>query len=315
MKQIKKGEIFLPALLCTLLWGSAFPSVKSGYELFGIGDNVYSKLYFAGWRFMLAGVAVLAVYAVICRGDRKRMIPRTSLWKGILLLGLTQTTLQYVFFYIGLSHTTGVKGSVLTATTTFLAVAFSHFLFPNDRITFGKALGCLIGFAGVIMISTSSVDALGGAFKLTGEGFMLISSAAAAGGAIISKVIAKGESPMMITGWQLFFGGAVLLIAGTLGGGRFAEASPKAFALLGYLIFLSAAAFSIWTWLLKKHSVGHVTVYNFLVPVFGSLMSGVILHETVFTMRNLASLVMVCAGIVLVNREKQLKENKAKGEE
>ena len=125
MNAIKQGGIFLPALLCTLLWGSAFPSVKTGYALFGIGDDAYSKLFFAGWRFMLAGVAVLAVSAVL---NKKLIFPKRSLWKGILLLGFVQTTLQYVFFYIGLSHTTGVKGSVITAMSTFLAVGASHFL-------------------------------------------------------------------------------------------------------------------------------------------------------------------------------------------
>lgn len=299
MKTTKMSGILIPALFCTLLWGSAFPSVKMGYALFGIGEDVFSKLFFAGWRFMLAGAAVLAVAAVRNRG---LTLPRRSLWKGILALGLIQTALQYVFFYIGLSHTTGVKGSVITATTTFLSVGLSHFLFAEDRMTAAKAIGCIVGFAGVMMITLSSVDALRGGVTLTGEGFMLISSAAAALGAIVSKLVAKGESPMMITGWQLFFGGAVLLAAGALGGGRFAAAPPKAFLLLGYLIFLSAAAFSIWTWLLKRYPVGKVTVYNFLVPVFGSLMSGLVLHETVFTVRTMLSLVLVCAGIVLVNR-------------
>lgn len=301
MKTLKISGIFLPALLCTLLWGSAFPSVKIGYEWFGIGDNVYSKLFFAGWRFMLAGVAVLAVAAV---SNKKLLLPDRSKWKGILLLGFVQTTMQYVFFYIGLSHTTGVKGSVITAMSTFLAVGISHFLFVEDRLTPAKAFGCLIGFAGVVMISMSSPDALSGGFSLTGEGFMLLSTVASGGGAVISKFVAKGQSPMMVTGWQLFFGGAVLLLAGVFGGGHFTAVSFKGLALLGYMIFLSAAAFSIWTWLLKKFPVGKVTVYNFLVPVFGSLMSGMILHETVFTVRNIMSLILVCVGIVLVNRVK-----------
>ncbi|HIV68084.1 MAG TPA: DMT family transporter [Candidatus Butyricicoccus stercorigallinarum] len=304
MNAIKKGGIFFPALLCTLLWGSAFPAVKTGYELFQIGDNAYSKLFFAGWRFMLAGAAVLAFSAVCGRG---LTFPRRSLWKGILLLGFVQTTLQYVFFYIGLSHTTGVKGSVITAMSTFLAVGASHFLFPDDRLTRAKTMGCAVGFAGVLLITLSSVDALGGGFSLTGEGFMLLSTAASGAGAVISKFVAKGESPMMITGWQLLFGGAVLLLMGTLGGGHFDRVTPGAIALLGYLIFLSAAAFSIWTWLLKKFPVGKVTVYNFLVPVFGTLMSGVILNETVFTARNMLSLLLVCTGIVLVNRSKEPK--------
>ena len=301
MNESKKGGIFLPALFCTLLWGSAFPTVKMGYELFGIGDDIASKMFFAGWRFMLAGVVVLAVSAVM---NKKILLPQKTQWKGILLLGLVQTTMQYVFFYIGLSNTTGVKGSVITAMSTFVAVGLSHFIFADDRLTAPKAMGCLVGFIGVVMISLSSVDALGGGFALTGEGFMMLSTVASGAGTVISKFVAKGQSPMMITGWQLSIGGGVLLLMGIIGGGHFETMSFGAFALLGYLIFLSSAAFSVWTWLLKRHEVGKVAVYNFLVPVFGSLMSGILLHETVFTVRNMLALILVCSGIVLVNRTK-----------
>ncbi|MDO4173871.1 MAG: DMT family transporter [Eubacteriales bacterium] len=302
MKRKDIAGLLLPALLCTLLWGSAFPAVKTGYVLFGIGEDAASKLFFAGWRFMLAGVAVLIVSTIL---HKKLLVPHKGQWKGILLLGVVQTTMQYVFFYIGLSHTTGVKGSVITATTTFLAVGISHFLFPDDRINTRKAIGCVLGFAGVLMITVSSAGSLGGGFAWNGEGFMLLSSVAAGAGAVISKFVANGQSPMMVTGWQLTAGGAVLLIAGIIGGGRFQTVSPQALALLGYLIFLSAAAFSIWTALLKKYQVGRVTVYNFLVPVFGSLMSGMVLHETVFTVRNMLALALVCVGIILVNRTKK----------
>lgn len=296
-KRIFMGLV-LPALFCTLLWGSAFPAVKTGYALFGIGEDAASKLFFAGWRFMLAGVAVLIVSVIT---NHKLMIPQKKQWKGIVLLGIVQTTLQYVFFYIGLSHTTGVKGSVITAMTTFLAVGISHFLFPDDRLNIRKTIGCLVGFAGVLMITISSADALGGGFVWNGEGFMLLSTVASGGGAVISKFVAKGQSPTMVTGWQLTIGGMVLLLSGIVGGGHFNLITPQAIALLGYLIFLSAAAFTIWTALLKQYPVGKVTVYNFLVPVFGSLMSGIVLHETVFTVRNMLSLVMVCLGIILVN--------------
>ena len=64
MKHIHLIGLTLPARLCTLLWGSAFPAVKSGFALFGIGDEAACKLFFAGWRFMLAGVAGL-VFSVI----------------------------------------------------------------------------------------------------------------------------------------------------------------------------------------------------------------------------------------------------------
>ena len=169
-------------------------------------------------------------------------------------------------------------------------------------------MGCVLGFAGVLIITLSSLDGLSGGVSLTGEGFMFLAAAASGSGAVISKFAAKGQSPMVVTGWQLTIGGAVLLLAGIVGGGYFQTVSPQAFCLLGYLIFLSAAAFTVWTWLLKRYPVGKVSVYNFLVPVFGSLMSGVVLGETVFTVRNMLSLLLVCAGIVLVNRKKEQKQ-------
>ena len=83
MKQKTWIGLTLPALICTLLWGSAFPAVKSGYALFGIGDEVACKLFFAGWRFMLAGIAVLVISVIT---SRKLIVPTRKQWSGILLL-------------------------------------------------------------------------------------------------------------------------------------------------------------------------------------------------------------------------------------
>ena len=55
-------QLYLPAILCTALWGSAAPCVKRGYELFAVSaDAPFSQLVFAGWRFALAGILVLLV--------------------------------------------------------------------------------------------------------------------------------------------------------------------------------------------------------------------------------------------------------------
>ncbi len=294
------GGILLPALICALLWGSAFPGVKTGYTLLGVADDAFSKLYFAGWRFTLAGVLVLVVYAILYR---KSILPPKNLMRGIVLLGLVQTTVQYIFYYIGLSHTTGVKGAVLTATGTFFAVLFSHFIFPDDKINRYKALGCIMGFEGVVLISMGNNELFASGFTMSGEGFMIISAAGAAAGAVVSKMIARarGAEPMVITGWQLMVGGVILLLVGRIGGGHFTQVSPKGCLLLGYLVFLSATAFTIWTILLKHYPVGKVTVYNFLTPIFGTLLSGLFLGESIFQTRNVISLLFVCAGIVLVN--------------
>lgn len=300
-KSFVRGGVFLPALLCTALWGSAIPAVKTGYALFAIaGDDIPAKLFFAGMRFTLAGLLVLAV--VLARREAP-LLPQKDVWPGILALSGAQTIMQYIFFYLGLGNTTGVRGSVLSATSTFFAVFVAHFAFRDDRMNVRKGAGCLLGFAGVLVILSGS--GLGGqGVKFTGEGFMLLSALGQGLGAGISRKITPGRDPMVITGWQLTFGGLVLLALGLLGGGagRITVAA-EGLLLLGYLALLSATAFTVWTMLLKYHPVGKVTVYMFLIPVFGSLLSAIILQENVFTIRNLCALILVCAGIMTVNRK------------
>ena len=50
----KPLHVFLLAMLCCTLWGSAAPFIKWGYKLFNI-EGVPSILMFAGIRFTLAG--------------------------------------------------------------------------------------------------------------------------------------------------------------------------------------------------------------------------------------------------------------------
>lgn len=60
-----RRNIVLLATLCCFLWGSAYPAIKGGYELFNIsGGDIPSKLIFAGYRFALAGIIVLWVQII-----------------------------------------------------------------------------------------------------------------------------------------------------------------------------------------------------------------------------------------------------------
>lgn len=294
----RSAVILIFAVLCTLLWGSAYPGVKIGYDLFHIpNDDVWGQLLFAGSRFSLAGLLVLAITLFTHKGQ---ILPRREALPAILLLGFVQTTLEYVFFYIGLSHTTGVKGSILNATETFLAVILAHFVYSNDKLTRPKVLGCAVGFAGVVVINWGGgMDAH---FTLTGEGFIMLAAASFAVGSLISKWAASLEDSMLVTGWQLLFGGALLAAAGLMGGARLTIPSPQALGLLLYLAALSAVAFTLWTLLIKYNPVSKISIYNFLTPVFGVLLSGIFLHESFLSVKNLSALILVCIGITLVNK-------------
>ena len=295
--------VFLLALFCCMLWGSSYPAIKNGYAMFGIAaGDVPAKLVFAGWRFLLAG-AILLVYAVIS-GQRIGGFNRRAFGQ-IALLGLTQTTLQYVFFYIGLAYTTGVKSSIMNATGTFFSVLLAHFIYHNDRLSYHKILGCVVGFVGVMVVNFGAgwSGLLAFEFTLLGEGFVIIAALVLAAASIYGKRISQGIDPIVMTGWQLLIGGAALLAGGYATGGGLSGFTPASSALLAYMAVLSSLAISIWSLLLKYNRVSMITAFNFMVPLFGAVLSAVFLHESILEWRNAVALVLVCWGIWLVTKE------------
>lgn len=295
-------NVVLMATLCCLLWGSAYPAIKGGYALLGIdrGDTA-AQLSFAGYRFVLAGLLLLGLARAM---GRPVLALALAQWAQVGLLGLTQTALQYVFFYVGLAHTTGVKGSILNATGTFFSVLLAHFVFHNDRLSRRKALGCAVGFVGVMVVNLrAGGPGMDGGFTLLGEGFIVIAALVLSAASIYGKGLSQRLDPMVMTAWQLAIGGLLLALAGHAGGGRLSGFGWASSALLGYMAVLSAVAFALWAALLKHNRVGTVTVFNFLIPVFGAVLSALFLGEAILAWRNLAALGLVCAGIWLVTTE------------
>jgi len=115
-----------------------------------------------------------------------------------------------------------------------------------------------------------------------------------------------------MTGWQLLIGGAVLVAAGYATGGGLGRFTPASAALLAYMAVLSALAISIWSLLLKYNRVSMITAFNFMVPLFGALLSAVFLHESILEWRNAVALVLVCWGIWLVTKEPRAGRTDAK---
>ena len=92
---------------------------------------------------------------------------------------------------------------------------------------------------------------------------------------------------------------------GLLTGGRIGLPSqPWAYLLMLYMGLISAVAYSLWGLLLKYNPVSRVSIFTFLTPLFGVLLSALFLGEAeqAFSLRTLAALVLVCAGIYAVNR-------------
>lgn len=287
------------ATLCCLLWGSSYPAIKTGYALLGITpQDIPSKLVYAGYRFLLAGICV-ALAAWVLQG--RFPLPTWAQFGPVSLLGLFQTSLQYVFFYIGLAYTTGVRASILNATTTFFSVLLAHFLYRDDRLSARKTVGCLLGLAGVLAVNADA-SLLGAGVSLQGEGFIVLAAFVLSAASIYGKRVSQQMNAMVMTAWQLAIGGLVLLVAGYVTGGSLGRLDLASSLLLVYLALLSAVAFTLWSLLLKHNPVGLISMFAFLVPLFGAVLSGIWLDEDILTWSNLVALVLVCAGVLLVTR-------------
>ena len=293
--------VCLLAMLCCFLWGSAFPCIKIGYQMFQISsDQTMSQILFAGVRFTLAGVLVILFGSIL---SRKILLPKRSSFKNILIICLFQTVIQYLFFYIGMAHTSGVKASIVEASNVFLAILVANLIFHQEKLTFSKMLGCVIGFAGVILINLTG-SGLEGGMTMTGEGFILLSAAAYAVSSVLIKRFSVYENPVVISGYQFMIGGLIMIVVGLAGGGSLHPTSPASALMMLYMALISAVAYTIWGILLKYNPVSRVAVFGFMNPVFGVVLSALLLKEgsQIPLFQCVASLVLVCLGIYIVNR-------------
>ena len=263
--------VFLAAILANLLWGSASPCIKLGYQLFQISsDAVMSQIFFAGIRFTMAGILTVALGSIM---QRRLLVPQKGSTGMLIALALAQTIVQYTFFYMGLSKAPSYKGSVISPSSVFFAVLLASLVLRQEKLTVRKLLGCVVGFTGVVLISLQSSGDAGG-FRWDGEGFLVLAA----------------------------FSYACSTVS-FLAGGRLRPVSPRAWLLMLYLGLLSAVAYTLWSLLLQKHPVSHITVYSFTNPVFGVILSALLLNEgkNLDVPRCLLALLLVSLGVWIVN--------------
>ena len=296
----RPAAVFFGSMACCLLWGSAFPAIKVGYRFFEIAsEDSASQILFAGLRFSLSGLLVL-IFASLSR--RKAVVPTRASAGPILVLALFQTILQYLFFYIGLAHAAGTRSSIINGSSAFLAILISALIFRQETLTGRKIAGCVLGLAGVVLVNLGG-GGFGFDMTLTGEGFILFATTAYAMSTVLIRRFSQKNDPVLLSGAQFFIGGLVLALLGLAFGGRITHFTAGGIALFAYLVLLSSAAYTLWSVLLKNNPVSRISVYSFMIPVFGVILSALFLRESsAFNLRTLAALALVSAGIYIVNR-------------
>ena len=293
--------VIIGAFICCALWGSAFPCIKIGYSLFDItSSDTDTQILFAGIRFVLAGILALLIGSAL---SGKLLIPRKASWGRIVRLSMLQTVAQYVFFYVGLAHTTGVRSSIVEGTNVFVAIMIASLIYKQEKLTIRKIIGSIVGFAGVVLVSSFGANMTSGNYLL-GDLLVFLSTIAYAFSSVLLKKYSVEENPIVLSGYQFCVGGLIMVAIGLIFGGKLPIVTAGGIGMLIYLALVSAIAYSLWGILIKHNPISRVAVFGFMNPVCGVILSAILLDEgSSLGVMSLVSLGLVCLGIYIVNRK------------
>lgn len=290
----KKRNVILWSLLCCALWASATPFIKTGYALMSIEANdTPSILVFAGSRFALSGILVLIAGKILYKEEIQF---KKSMIQAICVLAFFQTFGQYFFYYIGLAHTSGVNGSIISGMNSFFSLLLACFIFRYEKMNRYKIVGCLLGFLGILWMNRQGIQG-----NVFGDSFVMIGQVSCALSAVFIKKYTQKFHPVALSGFQFFVGGCALFLSGIFMGGHI-HLNVGGFLVIVYLAFLSAVAYTIWGILLSCNPVSQITVFSCAIPVIGVFISAFMLQEyaQAFTIDTWVALLLVTSGIYIV---------------
>ena len=288
------------ALTAAVAWGWAYPLIKLGFEAFSItSDMTGSKMLFAGIRFALSGLIVLA----FARGAHRRLtVSGKGGWLYVLTFSLMNTTLHYACFYIGLSHSAGARAAVFNSLGVFMLVLLACAFFKTDRLSMRKVVGCAVGFAGVVVLNFGGGES--GQFTLLGDGMIILNALCSALAGLMTRGLGRHTDVFVGTGYSLAIGGVLLVIPGLLMGGTLPQVTVTGLLILFLLIAISTIGFTLYNKLLSCNPVGKVAIFNSLIPVVGAVTSCLCLHEP-FYIKYVLAVLLSAGGIYIINRGKK----------
>ena len=291
--------VALFALTAATAWGWAYPLIKLGFDEFAITQEMTaSKMLFAGVRFTLSGLIVLAI--ALAKGLSLRVY-KPSGWAYLVGYALLNTTIHYAFFYIGLSHSAGARAAILNSLGVFMLVLLACVFFKSDKLTPAKIIGCVVGFTGILVLNIGG--GAGNGFTFMGDGMIILNAMCSAFAGLMTRGLGRRANVFVATGYSLAIGGAMLMLPGILLGGTLPSITFAGVGILFLLICISTLGFTLYNKLLSCNPVGKVAIFNSLIPVVGAVTSCLCLSEP-FYWKYLAAALLAMTGIYIINARK-----------
>jgi drug/metabolite transporter (DMT)-like permease len=277
--------------LC-FLWGGNLVSIK-------ISNQGIPPLLAAVAR---SGVASLLIWAYARSKREGVFLPRKEL-KHAAAIGLL-FGIEFILLYWGLVFTHASRGIIFFYTQPFWTAIGAHFLLTGDRLNSGKVAGLVLAFLGLLSVFWSRSGDLGPLYWL-GDLMQVGGGLCWAATSIYVKRIISGRdyTHYQTLFSQLFFSIPVLGVAWLV----FQRSDPVALtrpvvgAFLYQSVIIAFLSYLAWFWMIHRYSVSRLAAFTFLSPLFGVILSGLILKEPIPLLLWLG-LLLVGAGIYLVNR-------------
>lgn len=287
------------AFFCAAGWSLAYPLIKLGYaQLHIASDDLGSKIGFAGIRFLFAGILV-TILAIIQK--RKFKVEQKSVVAWLLLFALVNTALHYLFSYVGLGYLPSSRSTILDSMNGFFAIILSCIIFEDDKFSKFKALGCILGFGGILLINIEPGQNFFQGISFRGDGMILLNALCGAFGGIITRIISKKMDMTVATSLSMTIGGVFLcVVSAIIGPAARCTITMESIIIMIGLILISAVCFGVYNQLLAYHPISKIVIFNAFIPTLGVIFSSIILGEPMRVKYIIAGC-MVALGVYVMN--------------
>jgi len=223
-------------------------------------------------------------------------------WFPLLLLGLTNQAIPFFLISWGQQSIDSSVAAILDATVPLFTIVMSHFILDDDKITFMKTAGLLIGFLGVIVLLSKDIGSSAG--TVMGQMAVVVASIFYAGSSVMIRQKTQDTPGFIRAGVPLLSASIIMWPS------AFLIESPIVLPSMGItwfaLLFLgivgSGVAFALAYYLIHEIGPTRTTMVTYLFPLGGVLLGVMVLHEQL-TWQVIAGGILIVTSLLVANRQ------------
>lgn len=243
----------------------------------------------------------LLLFAVVQLFFIKEKIKRADI-PLLILCGLFGVAINQLLFFKGLSITTPINASLMMTTTPILILLLSG-IFHDEKITWLKILGVLLGAIGAVLVIISGKEFTLNTGQATGDMLVLINAASYAIYLVIVKPLMKKYRPVTVITWVFLFGWLFVLPAGwkEFSSINWTQFTPMLWAELSFIvIFTTFFAYLLNTMAMEHASPSVVGIYIYLQPALATIFA-LLLNRDEYPLIKIIATVFIFAGVYFVS--------------